>query len=199
MTSLALFAFFAFFLAAGFKRPFLWLLCYLYVDALAPQKISWGLFSAIPVSLIAFLMAFGGWMAADRKDGVKFSGRQIMIVLLLAYCGLTTLMADFPQAASEKWAWVWKSLFFAAFFPLTLRTRLRIEAAALVVALSVGAIVISAGMKTAASGGGYGVLQSFVNDNSGLYEGSTLSMVAIAIIPIIIWLARYGTVFPSDW
>ncbi|MCJ2188566.1 putative O-glycosylation ligase, exosortase A system-associated [Novosphingobium beihaiensis] len=199
MTGLVLLAFFACFLVAGFKRPFLWLLCYLYVDALTPQKIAWGLLASIPVSLIAFVAAFGGWLVMDRKDDVKVSVRQVLIVVFLVYCGLTTLMADFPTDAAEKWDWVWKSLFFAAFFPLTLRTRLRMEAAMLVVVLSVGSIAISAGMKTALGGGGYGVLQAFVNDNSGLYEGSTLSMVAIAIIPLIIWLSRYGTIFPSDW
>ena len=36
-----------------------------------------------------------------------------------------------------------------------------------------------------------------VDSNSGLYEGSTISTVAIAVVPIILWLARYGTVFPE--
>src|SRR3546814_6437920 len=35
--------------------------------------------------------------------------------------------------------------------------------------------------------------------NSGLYEGSTISAVAIAIIPIILWFPRFGTIFPPDW
>jgi O-antigen ligase len=39
------------------------------------------------------------------------------------------------------------------------------------------------------------VLKSFVNDNTRLYEGSTLSMVAVAMIPLIWWLARHGTLF----
>jgi probable O-glycosylation ligase (exosortase A-associated) len=120
-------------------------------------------------------------------------------VLLLVYCGYTTLVADYPQAAAEKWAWVWKALVFAAFMPLTLRTRLRLEAAALMMVLSAGAIIIDAGMKTVLGGGGYGELSFFVNDNTGLYEGSTISMVAIAIIPLILWLARFGTIYPKHW
>ena len=38
-----------------------------------------------------------------------------------------------------------------------------------------------------------------VDNNTGLYEGSTISTVAIAIIPLILWLGRYGTIFPPDW
>ena len=54
-------------------------------------------------------------------------------------------------------------------------------------------------MKTVASGGGYGVLNLMVTNNSDLYESSTISTIAIALIPIILWLARFGTIFPPDW
>ncbi len=37
-----------------------------------------------------------------------------------------------------------------------------------------------------------------MNDNTGLYEGSILSCVAIAIIPLILWLMKHGTIFPPD-
>jgi probable O-glycosylation ligase (exosortase A-associated) len=196
---LALFGFLAGFLALGIRRPVLWVLAYLYVDIVAPQKISWLLLASLPISLIVFVAAFGGWLLADDKRGVRFTFRQTLIVLLLVYCGYTTLGADFPVEAARKWDWVWKALVFAVFLPLTLRTRLRIEAAALVMVLSAATIIIDGGMKTALGGGGYGVLHLLVDDNTGLYEGSTLSMVAIAIIPLIVWLAKHGTIYPSDW
>jgi O-antigen ligase len=94
---------------------------------------------------------------------------------------------------------VWKALLFAMFLPMTLTTRLRIEAATLVMTLTVGAIVISGAIKTLAGGGGYGTLRLFVNDNSGLYEGSIISAVAVSIIPLIFWLMKHSTIFPSDW
>jgi O-antigen ligase len=186
-------------MAFGLRRPFLWVLTYLYIDILVPQKISWFLLASLPVSLIAFIAAFGGWLIVDDKRGGAFTFRQVLILFLLVYCGMTTMSADFPDPALEKWGWVWKALFFAAFLPLTLRTRLRIEAAALFMTLSAGAIIVSAGIKTVLSGGGYGALQSFVPVNSGLYESSTLAMAAIAIIPMIVWHARFGTIFPRSW
>jgi len=186
-------------LVLGFKRPFLWVLGYIYVDIVMPQKISWGFLGSIPVSLLFFVAAFGGWLLLDAKQGSRFSFRQFLMLLLLCLCAYTTVVADFPVEASAKWSWVWKSLFFAIFLPFTLRTRLRIEAAALIIVLSAGSILISAGIKTIFSGGGYGSLSSYVRENSGIYEGSTLSTVAITIIPLIVWLARHGTIFPPDW
>ena len=52
-------------LAAGLRRPFLWVLAYLYIDILVPQKISWSLLASLPISLIAFVLAFLGWVLLD--------------------------------------------------------------------------------------------------------------------------------------
>lgn len=199
MIDLCLTAFLCFYLALGGRKPFLWVLAYLYVDILAPQLISWGVLSHIPTSLIFFTAAFAGWLFFDDKTDSRFTFRQFLLVLLLLYCGYTTMVADFPKEAAEKWAWVWKALVFSIFLPLTLRTRLRIEAALLVMVLSAGAIIIDGAIKTLAGGGGYGALRFFVDNNTGLYEGSIISCVAIAIIPSIFWLARHGTIFPSEW
>jgi probable O-glycosylation ligase (exosortase A-associated) len=199
MLDLALFGFVAAFIAVGFRRPFVWVLAYCYIDILAPQKIGWAITSALPISLIAFCAAFAGWLLTDSKKGARLAFRQVLLGLLLVYCFWTTQTADFPLMAQEKWDWVWKALVFAIFLPLTLTTRLRLEGAALIMVLTVGAIIISAGMKTATGGGGYASLYFFVNDNSGLYESSTLATVSIAIIPLIVWFTRHGTVFPPDW
>ena len=199
MIDLALFGFIMAMLALGLRRPFLWVLTYLYIDVLQPQEIGWSITPALPLSLIAFCAAFAGWLLADPKKGSRFTFRQSLLVALLALCAFTTANADFPEFAAEKWAWVWKALVFAIFLPLTLTTRLRLEAVVLTMVLTAGAIIISGGIKTVTGGGGYGTLALFVNDNNGMYESSTIAMVAIAIIPLILWLMKHGTVFPPDW
>ncbi|MDD3797648.1 MAG: putative O-glycosylation ligase, exosortase A system-associated [Novosphingobium sp.] len=196
MLELALLGFLGGLLLLGFKRPFLWVLAYIYVDLFAPQRIGWAILPHIPLSLIMFAAAFGGWLVLDNKAGSRFSFRQGLILALLALCALSLTWADFPVEAAEKWDWVWKSLVFAIFLPLTLTNRLRLEGVALFMVLSVGAIAIDGGIKTVMGGGGYGTLSLFgVSDDSGIYEGSTLSTAVIAIIPLIVWLARFGTVF----
>ncbi len=198
MTDLFLLGFLATFLLFGLKRPFLWVCAYLYVDILAPQKMGYGPITSVPVSLIAFAAAFGGWLMMDKKTRVTFSLRQGLMLFLLVWAWFTLQGAQFPIPASEKWDWVWKTLVFAMFLPFTVTTKLRFEAAALVMVLTAGAIIISGGIKTVLGGGGYGTLAFFVNDNSGIYESSTISTVAIAIIPLIYWFTRYGTVFPPS-
>lgn len=199
VTDYTFFLFFLGFVALGFKRPFLWVLCYCYVDIVSPQKASWHLLASLPVSLIVFALAVGGWLLVDDKRDSRFTYRQALLCALFVYCGYTTLTADFPVEALGKWSWVWKALIWAIFLPLTLRTRLRIEAVVLTMVLSLGAIVIPGAIKTVLGGGGYGVLRLLVNDNTGLFEGSTIAMAGIAVIPLIWWLARFGTIFPRHW
>jgi len=191
--------FLASFFGIAFKRPFLFVLIYAYIDIVSPQRLSYFLLNSIPISAIAFACAFLGWAAIDDKRDSRFSWRQLLMVLLLIWCGYTTSGADFPIEAAHKWGWVWKSLVFAIFLPLTLRTKLRIESLALIMVLCASTIIVTGAIKTIFDGGGYGELNLMVDDNSGLYEGSTISTVAIAIIPLIFWLAKYGTIYKPEW
>lgn len=199
MRDLALVGFLGLLLALGLKRPFLFVLAYIYVDIVSPHRLSYYLLNSIPISMIVAVLAMGCWLLFEKKDGLTFTVRQGLMLILLGYCGVTTMYADFPVDAAEKWDWAWKALLFAIFLPLTMRSRLRIEAVLLFLTLSAAAIIIVGGIKTALSGGGYGVLNLMVDNNSGLYESSIISTVAIALIPVILWFARHGTIFPSDW
>lgn len=199
MHDLALVGFLLAMLAMGLRRPFLLVLTYVYIDNVSPQRLSYYMLNSVPVSLICVSLAVLAWMIGDDKRDTRLAPRQFLLLLLLGYCGLTTMQADFPIEAAAKWDWVWKALAFAIFLPLTLRTRLRIEALALFMVLSAASIIIVGGIKTIASGGGYGSLNLMVTNNSGLYESSIISTVAIAIIPIILFLKKHGTIFPEDW
>ena len=135
MLDLFLLSFIGLFLALGLKRPFFWVLAYVYIDIVAPQKVGWSLVTILPLSAIAFAAAFGGWLLFDSKEGSRFTLRQGLIGVLLVYCYWTTQHADFPEDALVKWEWAWKALLFGMFLPLTLSTMLRKEAALMVYVL----------------------------------------------------------------
>src|SRR3546814_10486795 len=167
MRDIAFVAFLFAFIGVGFRKPFLFVLAYCYIDIVAPQRLSYFLINSIPISLIVFALAILGWLTIDDKRNTRWSGRQTLMVLLLIYCGVTTMQADFPLQALVKWDWVWKALIWAIFLPLTLRTKLRIESLILVMLLSAGSIAIAGGIKTAAGGSGYGSLQLLLNATFG--------------------------------
>jgi probable O-glycosylation ligase (exosortase A-associated) len=126
---------------------------------------------------------------------MRFDPLQLLLLALFAYCWMSTMTAVFPVEAGQKWAWVWKALLWSMFLPLVMTTRLRIEAVATTMVVSAAALALSGGLKTLMGGSGYGSLQLLVDDNSGLFEGSIFSTVAIAIIPLALWIGKYGTIF----
>lgn len=199
MHDLPFLAFLGAMIAFGFRKPFLFVLTYAYIDIVSPQRLTYVLLNSLPISMISVALAVGSWLAFDDKKDLRFTPRQAGLLLLLAYCFYTTINADFPVEAKDKWEWVWKALAFAIFLPFTLRTRLRIESLLLFMMLSAASIIIVGGIKTAAGGGGYGELNLMIDNNSGLYEGSTISTVAVCIIPIILWFTKHGTLFKPDW
>lgn len=199
MRDLVFVAFLLIIIAIGFRKPFVFVLGYVYIDNVAPQRLTYILLNSLPISQIMVGLAVASWALYDDKRDTRIAPRQGLMVLLLIYCGVTTTQADFPLEALDKWSWVWKALAFAIFLPLTLRTKLRIESLTLFLVLSAASIIMVGGIKTLASGGGYGALNLMVSNNSGLYEGSIISCVAIAVIPLILFLRKHGTIFPTDW
>lgn len=199
MRDLVFVAFLLALIGVGLRRPFVFVLGYVYIDNVAPQRLTYFLLNSVPISLLFAGLAIGAWAVIDDKRDMRFGPRQALILLLLVYCGITTSQADFPVEAAEKWSWVWKALAFAIFLPLTLRTRLRFESLALFMVFSAASIIIVGGIKTLASGGGYGTLNLMVTNNTGLYESSIIATVAIAIIPLIFFLMKHSTLFPIDW
>ena len=135
MRDLVFVAFLVALIGAGFKRPFLFVLAYVYIDIVAPQRLTYVLLNTVPISLITVGLAVGAWLLVDDKRNSRFAPRQLLMVILMLYCWVTTTQADFPIEAADKWSWVWKALAFAVFLPLTLRTRLRIEALGLFMVL----------------------------------------------------------------
>lgn len=185
----------------AFRRPYLFAMAYVYIDIVAPQRLSYFLLNSIPISMIAFAFAILGVLMDERRTDARMTVRQWAIAALFVYCAYMTSQAVMPLEAADKWSWVSKSLIFAFFLPFVLHKKLRIEAAITVYVLCASALIVTGGIKTAASGGGdgYGTLVILIDDNSGLYESSIISTVAIAIIPLILWLANHSTIFKIDW
>ena len=96
MRDLAFALFLFVFIGIGLRRPFLLVLAYCYVDIVAPQRLSYFLVNSLPISLIVFCLAIGAWLFIDDKRDSRISARQLIIVMLLIYFGLTTQSADFP-------------------------------------------------------------------------------------------------------
>ena len=153
---------------------------------IAPQRIGYSLITSMPVSLIAFAAAFGGWMRA-RSQGRRahhLSAGAAGHAAVACIAGGRLAMPSFPSPHQPSGTGYGRRCCLRSSCRFTLTTRARIEGLALTLVLSVATIVIGTGMKTVLGGGGYGSLKFFVNDNSGIYESSTLATVVDRADPV---------------
>ena len=82
MLDLVLIAFIGFIAALGLKRPFLWVLLYIYVDIVIPQKIGWGFINALPLSMMVFKVSPGPYRV--NAPALPASTLRMLPVLLAA-------------------------------------------------------------------------------------------------------------------
>lgn len=196
MRDLFLIAFLFALIGIAFARPYLMTMAYIYVDLVQPQRITYYLLNAAPISLIMAVLAVLFFLLFDDKRNLRFGRVQAMMTIWLVWITFTTIaVAQLPEDAWIKWDTAWKAIGFGIFLPFVLRTRQRIEAALFFLVLCVGTITVTGGIKTLAGGGGYGNLALLVDNNTGLYEGSTIAMVAVSLIPLILYLYKHNTLF----
>ena len=101
MRDLVFVAFLLALIGAGLRRPFLLVLTYVYIDIVSPQRLTYILLNSVPISLIAVALAVLSWALVDDKRDTRVAPRQILILLLLLYCYITTRSADFPIEAAD--------------------------------------------------------------------------------------------------
>jgi len=189
MRDIAIALFVLLLVVVAFTRPWLATITYLYADLLQPQRLSYYLFQGVPLNLILGIVAVV-FFIFDRKKNLRFNIVQGLILAFVVWFTFTSTQAIIQDAQVwTKWDPAWKGLLFGGvFLPFVLSTRRRIETAIAFFVICVSLVTISAGLKTAAGGGGYGNLSMIVDVNKGLYESSTISTVAIAMIPLAIYL-----------
>src|SRR5579862_741186 len=196
MQELFVAAVYVFYLFLGFMAPFVAGLGYIWVDIFTPQNVAPHVLGDFPVALVLGLACFAGYTLFDRRERPHIGLPLLLILAFAGWMSLTQLWAVAPDAA-EKWTWAFKVMIFAAFTPFLFRSRVQIEAALLTIIFALSSTVLAVAAKTLVTGGGYGAREALVGANSGLAEGSTLSMVAVAILPLVTFVSRYSLILAA--
>jgi probable O-glycosylation ligase (exosortase A-associated) len=184
------------FIGLGTTAPFVLALGYVWVDTFQPQNVTYVILNQLPVALIMGAASVTGYFALDRRSPPPLSLESVLQVLLTVWVTVTLAGAVAGDFAWDKWNWAFKTLAFAAFLPLVIRSRVQIEAFAATYVFSLAANFVPFGLKTLISGGGYGTNLGLGQGNSGLAEGGLLSTVCLMAVPLVLFLARHSVLMP---
>jgi putative inorganic carbon (hco3(-)) transporter len=184
------------FLGLGVAAPFVMTLGYVWVDTFRPQEVSYIILNELPVALIMGGGAFAAYVMLDRRSPPPLMVPSAFQVMLVIWMTATLMWAELPDRAWIKWDWASKSVAFAAFVPLVIRSRVQIEAFVTTWVFSMAANFIPFGIKVMISGGGYGQNLGLQAGNAGLAEGGQLSTFCLMAVPLALYLGKYGQLIP---
>jgi putative inorganic carbon (hco3(-)) transporter len=184
------------FLGLSTSAPFVATLGYVWVDTFAPQNVAYIVLNQMPVALIMGVSAVGTYFLMDRRAPPPLSAESLLMICFTVWVNLTMIWAVAPQSAWDKWDWAVKTLAFATFIPLVIRSRVQIEAFAQTYVFSLAANFVPFGLKVLISGGGYGRNLGLGGGNSGLGEGGLLSTMCLMAVPLALHLAKHGQLLP---
>ena len=188
------------FLAAGFTTPFVMTLGYLWVDIFTPQDVSESILSGQPIAFIFGACAVGVYLLRDRREMPRLNPITVVQLLILVWITCTTQWAVAPGTAEWRYGVASKMCLFAAFLPYAIRSRVQIEAMVLVYVFAICGHLIPWGMKTFVTGGGYNQSLGLLRVNAALLaESSTVSGIAVAIVPLLLWASTWSILLPKHW
>lgn len=190
---------YASFFIVGAVAPFVLTLGYLSVDSFMPQGFGYSLITGLPVSKIVAIAALGSYFLFDRRDPPRVCLMTLLLVLLAGWVTLSTFTwAVLPVASVEKWNVVIKTLLFAAFIPLVIRSRIQIEAFLQIWLFGFAINFLPPGLKALISGSSYGRDLS-ISDAGSLSGDARLAMIALMLVPIMLFLHRHTKILPRHW
>jgi probable O-glycosylation ligase (exosortase A-associated) len=184
------------FLGLGVSAPFVMTLGYVWVDTFRPQEVAYIILNELPVALIMGGGAVAAYFLLDRRSPPRLTLASVLQVTLAIWMTATLLWAELPDRAMVKWDWAFKSMVFAAFVPLVIRSRVQVEAFVTTWVFSMAANFIPFGLKVLISGGGYGQNLGLQAGNAGLAEGGQLSTFCLMAVPLLLFLGKHGQLIP---
>lgn len=189
---------FLFFALFGLTRPHIAFCGYIWVDIFNPQKISFGFLSTLPMSLtmgvICFFCLLFNMKKIEKPSNFKIIG---VLVLFAAWITITTVFSYFPFWAWFKWDVAIKTMLMTILFCFVINKKEQLELCFATFALSASYFIVTSGAKTILGGGGYGNNLITAAGNSGISESSTLAMVAVMLIPMVLFFKRNTLLFSS--
>ncbi|MEW6983617.1 putative O-glycosylation ligase, exosortase A system-associated [Colwelliaceae bacterium 6471] len=192
MTDLFILGIYLSFVVFGITRPYVAFAGYIWVDIIRPQSLAYGFLSGQPLSMMmAVLCIFSIIINFNKLKKTASFGIPLLLILFSLWITFTTFNAYFPELAWFKWDSAFKTIIMSLCLYFVINTKEQLEFCILTFSLSISYFIIASGLKSILGGGGYGASLISSGANTGLAESSTLAMVAVLLMPLVIFLKKH--------
>lgn len=150
-----------------------------------PHRLTWGFSRTIPVAMIVGIATLLAWLVSREPKRFPLQPPVVILLVFIAWIGVTTIFAHVPDLAVEKWQDVMKIMLMTLLTVALMGTRERLNAMIWVIVVSIGFYAVKGGIFVILTGGQHMVLgpeQSYIGSNNAL------GLALIMILPLMRYL-----------
>ena len=167
-------------------RPHIGILMWTWISMMNPHKLVWGFLTDFPVAALIGGVTIVAWLMSRESKKVPWDPIVVLMVMYLAWTGLTTLTALVPNGAIEPFQKFGKGMVMLMLTLILMRSEKRLVALIWIIVLSIGYYSTKGGIFTLITGGQYRV---FGPPGSTIAGNNELAVATLMIMPLMRYLA----------
>ena len=167
------------------KRPQLGVAMYIWISVMNPHRLTWDFAYSFNFAAIVAATTLLGTMFSKDLKRPDINGLSVALFLFVAWTGITTIFALYPQASYERWTALMKTQIMVFLIPMLFHRKEDLRVLVWVIVVSVGFYGAKGGLWTLLAGGDarvYGPPDSLIGDNTSIAVG------IIMVIPLMYYL-----------
>lgn len=164
------------------KRPFWGILLLAWLGYMNPHRLAYGFMLSFPVVQVVVLFTLAGMLISKEEKRLVWSREITMLVIFVAWMGITTTQALYPDLAEVQYVKVIKIQILTFMTLLMLTSPEKIKALVWMIALSLGFYGFKGGLFTIANGGTYHV---WGPDGTFIGGNNELALALVMTIPLL--------------
>jgi len=169
------------------RRPFVGVLAFVFYGLFAPQNWVWSIARSLPHSQIIGICTILGFFLSSERKSLPMQRESILMALLWAFFGFTTLFAVEQQIAFEKFLLVSKILLMVFLSTSIVNNQERIHLLLRVMALSIGLYGLKGALFFLRTGG-----EGLVGapEGSFLAGNNAIGIALVMNLPLLFYLVK---------
>lgn len=172
------------------RHPYFAALLWTWIGLMNPHRLGWGMAYEMPFAMAAAAILVFSMLINSKKVSWNFANPMPVLLVLVAWMGITTAFAIFSGESLSRYIEVLKVLLMLIPIAAVIRTREEIIGFIVVIAGSLAFFGIKGGLFTIASGGSFRVW----GPPASVIEGNNeLAVALIVTVPLIYFLATQAS------
>jgi putative inorganic carbon (HCO3(-)) transporter len=166
-------------------RPRIGVLLWVWIGVMNPHRLTWSFAYDFQFAAVIAVATLTGAVLSKDLKWPPVNTLTVALCLFIAWTGLTTVFALYPEAAFEKWKALVKTQLMVLLIPMLFHKKEDLRWLIWVLALSIAYFGVKGGLWTLLSGGVdrvYGPRDSYIADNNAI------ALALVMTIPLLRYL-----------